>query len=153
MTAGPTYESIDPVRFIGNHSSGKMGYALAEELAGRGAEVTLVSGPVHLKTKHNKIALVPVTSADQMHQECMKCAADYDFAFMAAAVADYTPVEVAGQKIKKKEGEINIQLKKTPDILGSLGATKTKDQLLVGFALETQDEEQKNIIDSITELG
>ena len=142
VTAGPTYESIDPVRFIGNHSSGKMGYALAEELAGRGAEVTLVSGPVQLKPTHHKIVLVPVTSADQMHQECMKCAEEYDMAFMAAAVADYTPVEVAEQKIKKKEGELNLQLKKTPDILGSLGATKTKDQLLVGFALETQDEEE-----------
>jgi phosphopantothenoylcysteine decarboxylase/phosphopantothenate--cysteine ligase len=140
VTAGPTYEAIDPVRFIGNHSSGKMGYALAEELAGRGAEVTLVSGPASLVTKNKNIKLLSVTSAEEMHTTCMADSATYDIAVMAAAVADYTPVVVSDQKIKKSDGELTITLKKTRDILGSLGRNKTNGQILVGFALETENE-------------
>jgi len=139
VTAGPTHESIDPVRFIGNHSTGKMGYAIAEELAGRGADVTLVSGPVALKPKHSKIALVPVTSAEEMYRACAD--KEYDIAVMAAAVADYTPVEVAAQKIKKKEEGLTLELRKTRDILGSLGREKRQGQVLVGFALETENEQ------------
>ncbi|MEI6947851.1 bifunctional phosphopantothenoylcysteine decarboxylase/phosphopantothenate--cysteine ligase CoaBC [Paraflavisolibacter sp. H34] len=142
VTAGPTYESIDPVRFIGNHSSGKMGFAIAEELARRGAEVTLVAGPVSLKPTSAAIRLVPVKTAGQMFEACMQQADQYDIAVMAAAVADYTPVEVAEQKIKKSDDQFSIQLKKTKDILFHLGQRKTPRQVLVGFALETFDEEQ-----------
>lgn len=140
VTAGPTYEAIDPVRFIGNHSSGKMGYAVAEELANRGAEVTLVSGPVSLRSKNKKIKLVPVTSAEEMHTTCMATSATYDIAVMAAAVADYTPTVVSDQKIKKTGEELTITLKKTKDILGGLGKAKINGQILVGFALETNNE-------------
>lgn len=140
VTAGPTYEPIDPVRFIGNHSSGKMGYAVADELANRGAEVILVSGPVSIQSKNKKIKLVPVTTADEMYTTCMANSPSYDIAVMAAAVADYTPAVVADQKIKKKDEELTIRLKKTKDILGSLGQTKTNEQILVGFALETENE-------------
>jgi len=140
VTAGPTYEAIDPVRFIGNHSSGKMGYALAEELASRGAEVTLVSGPTGMKTKSPNIRLIQVTSAAQMFQSCKD--QPYDIAVMAAAVADYTPVEVAGQKIKKSGETLELKLKKTEDILAMLGRSKKNGQLLVGFALETQNESE-----------
>jgi phosphopantothenoylcysteine decarboxylase/phosphopantothenate--cysteine ligase len=140
VTAGPTYEAIDPVRFIGNHSSGKMGYAIADELASRGAEVTLVSGPVSIKSKSRNINLVPVTSAEEMHTTCISNSASYDIAVMAAAVADYTPVVVSDQKIKKSDGELTITLKKTKDILASLGRQKAKGQILVGFALETENE-------------
>lgn len=140
VTAGPTYEAIDPVRFIGNHSSGKMGYAIAEELANRGAEVTLVSGPVSLKSKNKNIKLVPVLTADQMHTTCTSDSATYDIAVLSAAVADYTPVVVADQKIKKNGDELTITLKKTKDILGSLGRAKANGQILVGFALETNNE-------------
>lgn len=140
VTAGPTYEAIDPVRFIGNYSSGKMGYAIADELANRGAEVTLVSGPVSIQTKSKKIKLLLVTSAEEMHTTCLAHSASYNIAVMAAAVADYTPTVVADQKIKKKEGELTITLKKTKDILGSLGKAKKEGQLLVGFALETENE-------------
>lgn len=140
VTAGPTYEAIDPVRFIGNHSSGKMGYAIADELASRGAEVTLVSGPVSIKSKSRNINLVPVTSAEEMHTTCLSNSASYDIAVMAAAVADYTPVVVSDQKIKKSDGELTITLKKTKDILASLGRQKAKGQILVGFALETENE-------------
>ena len=139
VTAGPTYEAIDPVRFIGNHSSGKMGYAIAEELADRGAEVTLISGPVHIPLD-GKVRLVPVTTADEMYRACMD-AKGYDIAVMAAAVADFTPSIVSGTKIKKGEGDLVLALKKTKDILGSLGKEKSPGQLLIGFALETNDEE------------
>lgn len=139
VTAGPTYEALDPVRFIGNHSSGKMGYALADELASRGAEVTLVSGPVSIKSKSGAIHLVKATSAHQMYEAC-RLNRDFDIAIMAAAVADYTPVEVSGQKIKKKEGGLTIELKKTEDILAALGKDKGAKQILVGFALETENE-------------
>jgi phosphopantothenoylcysteine decarboxylase/phosphopantothenate--cysteine ligase len=142
VTAGPTYEALDPVRFIGNYSSGKMGYALAEELANRGAEVVLISGPVSLKSKSQNIHLIKVTAAEEMYDECMKQANDYDIAVMSAAVADYTPVQLAEEKIKKGEGVFEIKLKKTKDILQSFGKLKTDKQILVGFALETNDEER-----------
>ncbi|HWI91935.1 MAG TPA: bifunctional phosphopantothenoylcysteine decarboxylase/phosphopantothenate--cysteine ligase CoaBC [Flavisolibacter sp.] len=154
VTAGPTYEAIDPVRFIGNHSSGKMGYAIADELASRGADVTLVSGPVFIQTKNKKIKIVSVTSADEMYTTCNSNSA-YDIAVMAAAVADYTPVAVADHKIKKSEGELTIILKKTKDILGSLGKAKSGDQILVGFALETENENanaQKKLVDKNADL-
>jgi phosphopantothenoylcysteine decarboxylase / phosphopantothenate---cysteine ligase len=154
VTAGPTYEAIDPVRFIGNHSSGKMGYAIADELASRGADVTLVSGPVFIQTKNKKIKIVSVTSADEMYTICNSNSA-YDIAVMAAAVADYTPVTVADHKIKKSEGELTIILKKTKDILGSLGKAKSGDQILVGFALETENENanaQKKLVDKNADL-
>jgi phosphopantothenoylcysteine decarboxylase/phosphopantothenate--cysteine ligase len=138
VTAGPTYEAIDPVRFIGNHSSGKMGIAIAEELKKRGAEVTLVSGPVSLHT--NGLKRIAVTNAEQMYEACM--AQDYDVAVMAAAVADYTPVEVADKKIKKNSDEMILTLKRTRDILASLGKRKKEDQILVGFALETDNEKE-----------
>ena len=139
VTAGPTYEAIDPVRFIGNHSSGKMGYAIADELANRGAQVTLVSGPVTIKQKANGVNVVKTTSARQMFEACQQNK-DYDIAVMAAAVADYTPVQVADQKIKKGEGSLTVELKKTDDILASLGKEKGTNQILVGFALETENE-------------
>jgi phosphopantothenoylcysteine decarboxylase / phosphopantothenate---cysteine ligase len=140
VTAGPTYEPIDPVRFIGNHSSGKMGYAIAEELAGRGAEVTLVSGPVSIALKTGKVNLIRVNSAEEMYATCLREVASYNIAVMAAAVADYSPVSVADQKIKKKDEEFTVTLKKTKDILGTFGGKKSESQILVGFALETQDE-------------
>lgn len=140
VTAGPTYEAIDPVRFIGNHSSGKMGYALAETLAEHGAHVTLVSGPTHLKTLHKNIQVIAVTSAKEMFDNCVKVFPSVDLAIMSAAVADYTPVEVATQKIKKTEQEFSIELTKTRDILAELGKIKGPKQLLVGFALETNNE-------------
>lgn len=140
VTAGPTFEAIDPVRFIGNHSSGKMGYALAETLAQNGAHVTLVSGPTHLKASHKNIHVIPVTSAQEMFDNCIKVFPAVDLAVMSAAVADYTPVEVATQKIKKNESEFSIALTKTKDILAELGKIKKPSQLLVGFALETNNE-------------
>lgn len=139
VTAGPTYEAIDPVRFIGNHSSGKMGYAIADELANRGAEVTLISGPVSIKHKNKKINLKSVQSSEEMYTTCLDYTF-YDIAVMAAAVADYTPTVVAKEKIKKKDAELTITFKKTKDILGSLGKLKSKGQVLVGFALETENE-------------
>ncbi len=139
VTAGPTYEAIDPVRFISNHSSGKMGYAIAEELNKRGAAVTLVSGPVGINNVQQSVSIIPVVTAQQMFNVCQQHL-DYDIAVMAAAVADYTPEEVAPQKIKKSENVFTIQLKKTPDILAALGKIKNKKQVLVGFALETENE-------------
>jgi phosphopantothenoylcysteine decarboxylase/phosphopantothenate--cysteine ligase len=140
ITAGPTYEAIDPVRFIGNHSTGKMGYALAEEMAARGAEVNLVSGPVALKPKHRNIRLTKVITAAEMYQACMD-AKDFDIAIMAAAVADFTPATVSDKKIKKANGQMSVELRKTQDILASLGENKNSKQVLVGFALETDNEE------------
>ena len=139
VSAGPTYEAIDPVRFIGNHSSGKMGYAIAQQLKELGADVTLISGPTALP-KPEQIAVVPVTSAAEMLQACERHFADASIIVMSAAVADYTPIEVAAQKIKKKENEFSIALKKTTDILATLGAQKKNEQLLIGFALETNNE-------------
>jgi phosphopantothenoylcysteine decarboxylase/phosphopantothenate--cysteine ligase len=142
VTAGPTYEPIDPVRFIGNHSSGKMGLAIAEELAKRGAEVHLVLGPSALKTTLAGVYLHKVQTAEQMYQTCMKEFPTADIAVMSAAVADYTPIETAPGKIKKTSDTLTLQLTKTKDILKSLGEIKRKEQLLVGFALETANERE-----------
>lgn len=140
VTAGPTYEAIDPVRFVGNHSSGKMGFAIAERLHELGATVTLIAGPTALTTT-KAINRIDVVSAEDMLHACTANFADSDITVMSAAVADYTPVEVAQQKIKKKEEHFSIELKKTTDILASLGNVKLEDQVLVGFALETADED------------
>jgi phosphopantothenoylcysteine decarboxylase/phosphopantothenate--cysteine ligase len=140
ITAGPTHEAIDPVRFIANHSSGKMGYALAEACATQGADVTLVSGPVSISLHHPGIRLIKVTTAQQMYDACTAIFAQQDIAILAAAVADYTPVYPSTEKIKKQEGELTLQLIKTKDILKSLGEIKTANQLLAGFALETNNE-------------
>ena len=140
VTAGPTYEAIDPVRFIGNHSSGKMGFAIAEVFAGLGAEVTLVSGPT-AETATAKVKRIDVVSAADMLKACETEFPHSDIMVMSAAVADYTPVTAASQKIKKTNPEFSLELKKTTDILATLGQTKTAQQILVGFALETENEE------------
>jgi phosphopantothenoylcysteine decarboxylase/phosphopantothenate--cysteine ligase len=139
VTAGPTHEAIDPVRFIGNHSSGKMGIALAEELTKRGGDVTLVIGPSSEKIS-STIKVEKVTSAAEMYEACMVIFEKVDIAIMSAAVADYTPVAIANEKIKKKEEVFTIELTKTKDILKSLGEVKRKNQFLVGFALESSNE-------------
>lgn len=142
VTAGPTYEHIDPVRFIGNHSSGKMGVAIANALAGSGADVTLVLGPTMLPFKFRAgVKVVNVTTANEMYAACVKSFEEMDIAVMSAAVADYTPVTVADEKIKKKEEDLLLPLTKTKDILRSLGEKKRENQVLVGFALETNNEE------------
>lgn len=141
VTAGPTYEAIDPVRFIGNHSSGKMGFTLAEEMYKLGAEVTLVTGPTN-ETCSEQIKRIDVVSASEMLNSCATYFSESDITIMSAAVADYTPSEVALQKIKKKDDNFQISLRKTTDILATLGARKSASQLLVGFALETVNEEQ-----------
>lgn len=142
ITAGPTYENIDPVRFIGNYSSGKMGYALAEEAASRGAKVTLVSGPVSLKANHPSITIVDVVSAKEMYNACVDTFPSTDIAIMCAAVADYAPAVVANEKIKREKDDIPvIHLVKNPDIAAKLGEMKRPGQILVGFALETNNEE------------
>jgi len=140
VTAGPTYEAIDPVRFIGNHSSGKMGFALADELAKLGADVTLVAGPTNQKSTF-AIKRIDVVSAEEMYNACSAIYPETDITVMCAAVADYRPTIVADQKIKKQEKELVLTLEKTVDILASLGKEKKSNQLLVGFALETNDEE------------
>lgn len=142
ITAGPTYEKIDPVRFIGNYSSGKMGFALAEECAARGAEVSLVSGPVNLQTHHPGIRRIPVESARQMYEAALSEYADADAGILCAAVADFTPETVAGQKIKREKDDLLLHLVPTQDIAAALGRIKKESQKLVGFALETNDEEQ-----------
>ena len=139
ITAGPTYEAIDPVRFIGNHSSGLMGYELAKVAADRGAEVVLVSGPSHIPIQHSMIELIKVVSADEMYAVVHKYYKNMDIVICAAAVADYKPKTVAEQKIKNKENQLTIDLVKNKDILLSLGVQKKK-QFLVGFALETENE-------------
>jgi len=139
VTAGPTYEAIDPVRFIGNHSSGKMGFDIANEAASLGAEVFLIVGPTHLKAKNSLIKVVDVVSAQEMYDACHLYFNEVDAAIAAAAVADYRPKFVADQKIKKTTEEFSIELEKTKDILSSLGAIK-KNQFLIGFALETENE-------------
>ncbi|MBO9620681.1 MAG: bifunctional phosphopantothenoylcysteine decarboxylase/phosphopantothenate--cysteine ligase CoaBC [Niabella sp.] len=143
ITAGPTHEAIDPVRFIGNHSSGKMGYALAIECRRRGAAVTLVLGPAPGIRKQDLagITVINVVAAEEMYQACREQFATTDIAIMAAAVADYRPDQASNTKIKKQEGGLELQLVKTKDILASLGAIKSEKQLLVGFALETNNEE------------
>lgn len=139
ITAGPTREAIDPVRFLSNHSSGKMGYALAEVAAQLGAEVVLVSGPTSLSTP-SQVQKVKVVSAQEMYEAVHECVDRMDIVIMAAAVSDYTPEEVATEKMKKKEGDMAIALKRTKDILKSVGKIKKPDQTLVGFAMETQNE-------------
>lgn len=141
LTAGPTYEQIDPVRFIGNHSTGKMGFALAEELAKRGAEVTLVAGPVRLKTTRTSIRRVDVVSAAEMYEAVMQEALSADIVISCAAVADFTPKEKSGVKLKRGNESLCIELLPTRDIAAELGKKKKAGQLLVGFALETNDEE------------
>ncbi len=140
ISAGPTYEPIDPVRFIGNHSSGLMGYSLAEEAASRGATVELVSGPTHLTVFHPGIRLTKVSSAEEMYQAVTAKFSEADVAIMSAAVADYKPEQVADQKIKKSSESPEIKLVPTKDILAELGKQKKNNQLLIGFALETNDE-------------
>ena len=141
ITAGPTYEAIDPVRFIGNHSSGKMGYAIANEAKERGAEVILISGPSAEKLKYDDIKLIKVTSTKEMYSAVFQYFDEVDVAIASAAVADYTPKIVAKEKIKKHEEEFVIELVKNPDILKTMGERKNK-QFLVGFALETNNEEE-----------
>ena len=140
VSAGPTFEPIDPVRFIGNHSSGKMGIAIAKELHNRGAEVMLVLGPSVLGFSENGIKITRVNTAAEMHKACIKYFTKSDIIVMAAAVADYTPSETAPNKIKKTNNTLDLKLKKTKDILKELGAKKNKNQILVGFALETENE-------------
>ena len=141
VTAGPTYEAIDPVRFIGNHSSGKMGFAIADEMARLGADVTLISGPTSQKSTQ-RIRVIDVVTAAEMLEACINNFDNTDITVMSAAVADYTPVHVAEHKIKKVTDEFSITLKKTTDILAYLGKHKNVGQLLVGFALETEHEEE-----------
>lgn len=142
VNAGPTHEAIDPVRFIGNRSSGKMGLAIAEALAFNGAEVTLVMGPVALSVSHKNIALINVQSSDQMYQAMMSAIEGKDIIVCAAAVADYKPASVSPNKIKKKSGEMQLELVKTHDILEAIGKKKQTKQYLVGFALETDNLEE-----------
>lgn len=142
ITAGPTFEAIDPVRFIGNHSSGKMGFAIAEELNLKGAIVTLITGPTNEKLQSSEIKRIDVVSADEMFQQSMNFVEDCDIIIMSAAVADYTTVNVAKEKVKKKENEWSLQLTKTKDILASIGVIKKHRQFLVGFALETNNEQE-----------
>ena len=140
VTAGPTHEAIDPVRFIGNNSSGKMGFALAEALAREGAEVKLVSGPTSQSTNHPNIEVKKVTSAEEMYRACQEIFPASDITVLSAAVADYRPMAKAEQKIKKTESNLLIELTKTPDIASELGKLKKNGQIIVGFALETENE-------------
>lgn len=139
ITAGPTYEAIDPVRFIGNHSSGKMGFAIANAAANLGAEVILISGPSNQQIKHSFVNRINVVSADDMYKECHKYFKEVDIAILSAAVSDYKPKNIADQKIKKKDSSLTMELTPTKDILASLGEIK-EHQFLVGFALETNNE-------------
>ena len=145
VTAGPTYEAIDPVRFIGNHSSGKMGFAIADEFAKLGAEVVLVAGPSAEVNKQQSVSRINVTSAAEMLDACVQNFKDAKACVMSAAVADYRPVEVSSQKIKKQSNNFSIELQKTTDVLSTLGELKTAGQILVGFALETDNEETNAI--------
>lgn len=142
ITAGPTYEKIDPVRFVGNYSSGKMGFALAEACALQGAEVTLVSGPVMLQTKHPAIHRIDVESAQEMYDAATSHFPEADITILSAAVADFTPETTADKKIKRKSDELVLNLRPTQDIAAALGTLKKDNQLLVGFALETDNEMQ-----------
>jgi phosphopantothenoylcysteine decarboxylase/phosphopantothenate--cysteine ligase len=142
VTAGPTYEPIDPVRFIGNYSSGKMGYAIADELCSRGAEVTLVTGPVSINPKHQKVKIVKVNTASEMFEASTKCFATMDAAILAAAVADFTPSNPSNTKVKREGNEFKLELRPTEDIAANLGKMKSRNQILVGFALETNHELQ-----------
>lgn len=140
VTAGPTYEPIDPVRFIGNHSSGLMGFSLAEALAEKGFDVDLITGHTHLTTSNTKINRINVSTADEMLQMCLKQFPKADITIMAAAVADYTPEETATKKIKKADASLVLKLKPTVDILKTMASQKTENQIVVGFALETDNE-------------
>lgn len=140
ITAGPTYEALDPVRFIGNHSSGKMGFALAEAFANEGADVSLISGPTGLTTENKSIHRIDITSAEELFEAAVKAFKTADVSILSAAVADFKPDKIASQKIKKSETAPVIQLVPTKDTLFELGKLKRKDQLLVGFALETENE-------------
>lgn len=140
VTAGPTHEALDPVRFIGNNSSGKMGFAIAESLASKGAQVTLVTGPTQLTINHPGIEVKQVTSAAEMFEACQSVFPNSDITVLSAAVADYRPASVADQKIKKSNQDLSIQLVKTHDIAASLGQQKKNGQFIVGFALETENE-------------
>ena len=140
VTAGPTYESIDPVRFIGNYSSGKMGFSIADSAANLGANVTLISGPTKQKLKNSNINLINVVSAEEMYERCTENFKQNEIIIMSAAVSDYTPKYVLKNKIKKKSQNLNLELIKTKDILHTLSKNKTPEQLLVGFALETNNE-------------
>lgn len=149
ITAGPTFEAIDPVRFIGNHSSGKMGYAIAREFADRGAKVNLISGPVNIELNHPNIEIFKVTSAEEMFEKSIKLFKSTDIAILSAAVADFKPKHAATSKIKKNDSELHIELQPTKDILKALGELK-KSQTLIGFALET-DNEQDNALKKLKE--
>ncbi|MEL7005519.1 MAG: bifunctional phosphopantothenoylcysteine decarboxylase/phosphopantothenate--cysteine ligase CoaBC, partial [Bacteroidota bacterium] len=140
ITAGPTHEAIDPVRFIGNNSSGKMGYAIAIEAARQGAQVHLVSGPTNLTIDDPNITLEKVMSAEEMHAACVRVFGDMDISILAAAVADYKPAQLAQQKIKKKSDTLTLELVKTHDIAKELGQMKKSSQKIIGFALETENE-------------
>jgi phosphopantothenoylcysteine decarboxylase / phosphopantothenate---cysteine ligase len=142
VSAGPTQEPLDPVRFISNHSSGKMGIALAEALAEAGANVQLVLGPTHLSTQHSGVSTTRVVTAADMFSSCMELSPKADIIVMAAAVADYRPKNVADKKMKKKDDELNIELEKTKDIARTLGSQKKNGQLLIGFSLETNNERE-----------
>lgn len=149
ITAGPTFEKIDPVRFIGNYSSGKMGYAIAEECASRGADVVLISGPVSIKCNDSRVRVIGVESATEMNEAAQREFADSRCAIMCAAVADYAPAQVAAAKIKREKQDVpTIVLKKNPDIAAALGAVKSDSQILVGFALET-DNATANAVEKI----
>jgi phosphopantothenoylcysteine decarboxylase / phosphopantothenate---cysteine ligase len=145
VTAGPTYEAIDPVRFIGNHSSGKMGFAIAEALANEGADVNLVTGPTQQHTFHPRVSVKAVTTAEEMYNACTQLFPKSDITVLSAAVADYKPLVRAEQKIKKKDERLTLELTKTQDIAASLGQVKSANQVLVGFALETENEEQNAV--------
>ena len=140
ITAGPTYEPIDPVRFIGNHSSGLMGFCLAEAAARKGAIVSLVTGPSNCTAHHRNIRRYDVKTAEEMYQQCMSLVNEQDIIIMSAAVADFTPAQVAPEKIKKENTQLTLELVKTKDILASVGKIKRDNQLLIGFALETENE-------------
>lgn len=146
LTAGPTYEKLDPVRFIGNYSSGKMGFALAEEFALRGAEVTVVAGPVCLTLKNKNIRRIDVESAAEMYEQTVACFDASDITVLCAAVADFTPETKAGNKLKRGKDGLTLQLQPTRDIAAELGHRKKEKQLLVGFALETNDEESNALL-------
>ena len=148
ITAGPTYERIDPVRFIGNHSTGKMGFALAEAFADRGFDVLLIAGPVHIVTVNPAIKRIDVVSADDMYRAVMQHFAESDVGVFCAAVADFTPTVAADRKIKRKTDDLVIRLKPTQDIAAAAGRQKRQGQFIVGFALETDDEEA-NAVDKM----
>lgn len=140
VTAGPTYEPIDPVRFIGNHSTGKMGYAIARELADRGANVKLVSGPTNLELVHSNVTIHPVMTAQQMYEKCLTEFQEADIIVHSSAIADYTPKKTAKEKIKKNNDVLYLELHKTVDIAAELGKDKRKNQMTIGFALESENE-------------